>query len=48
LAETKNGLIYGERVGYFHKERIGPIFTRIDDIWKQLNYLAKSVRNLTA
>ncbi len=44
LAETKNGLIYGERVGYFAEDQIKPIFTRIDEIWKQLNCLAKSIR----
>ena len=44
LAETKNHLIYGERVGYFDKIEYQDLSNLIDDIWKELNMLISSMQ----
>jgi four helix bundle protein len=45
LAETKNHLIYGKRVGYFQKADVDDLFHLADEIWKELNSLISSLRN---
>jgi len=44
LAETKSHLIYGQRVGYFNKEKCNQLKTLVDDIWRELNFLIGSLR----
>jgi len=44
LAETKNHLIYGHRVGYFTKSEFGEHAILIDAIWKELNSLISSLQ----
>ena len=44
LAETKNHLIYGERVGYFDKTEYKNLSNLVDDIWKELNMLISSMQ----
>ncbi len=43
LAETKNHLIYGHRVGYFDILEFEEYSNLIDDIWKELNSLINSL-----
>ena len=43
LAETKNHLIYGHRVGYFPRARFEDSVSTLEDIWKQLNTLINSL-----
>jgi len=43
IAETKNHLLYGNKVGYFAQEDVGPLLQRIDDIWRQLNCLINAM-----
>lgn len=45
LAETKNHLIYGHRVGYFTKSEFDEHALLIEDIWKELNSLISSLQN---
>ncbi len=45
LAESKNHLIYGERVRYFQKADATALFHQVDEIWKELNSLISSLRN---
>lgn len=44
LAETRNHLIYGHRVGYFTKIEIGELYDMTDVIWKELNSLISSLK----
>jgi len=44
LAETKSHLIYGKRVGYFEKEKCNQLEALVDDIWKELNFLIRSMQ----
>ena len=44
LSETKNHLIYGYRVKYFSKQELDENESLINDIWKELNYLIKSLQ----
>ena len=43
LAETKNHLIYGHKVGYFNKAEFEDFLGLIKDIWKELNSLMSSL-----
>jgi four helix bundle protein len=43
LAETKNHLIYGHKVGYFGKAEFEDFSSLIKDIWKELNSLISSL-----
>jgi four helix bundle protein len=47
LAETKNHLIYGYKVGYFSKEEFEEISNLIRDTWKELNSLINSFSKKT-
>jgi four helix bundle protein len=44
LAETKNHLIYGERVGYVDRTEYQNLSILVDDIWKELNMLISSMQ----
>ena len=44
LAETKNHLIYGQKVDYFDKTEYQNLSNLIDDIWKELNMLISSMQ----
>ena len=44
LAETKNHLIYGQKVGYFGEVEYKDLSNLIDDIWKELNLLISSMQ----
>jgi len=47
LAEMKNHLIYGQKVGYF-KQSEGLLAMKLtDEIWKELNALIRSLRRTT-
>lgn len=43
LAETKNHLIYGQKVGYFSKSQFEEYSNLIKEIWKELNSLINSL-----
>ena len=43
LAETKNHLIYGHKVGYFNTAEFEDFLGLIEDIWKELNSLMSSL-----
>ena len=43
LAETKNHLIYGSKVGYFSEEEVKDFSNLIKDIWRELNSLINSL-----
>ncbi len=45
LCETKNHLIYGEKVGYFKASEFNECSSLIDCVWKELNSLIASLRN---
>ena len=47
LTETKNHLIYAQRVGYLKSDDHRLALELIDDIWKELNALIRSLRNKT-
>ena len=47
LAETKNHLIYGQRVGYFKQNECLLAMKLTDEIWKELNSLIRSLRRTT-
>ncbi|MGH7231233.1 MAG: four helix bundle protein [Nitrospiraceae bacterium] len=47
LAETKNHLIYGQRVGHFKQTNCGPLIESTEEIWKELNALIKSLQKRT-
>src|SRR5206468_12712429 len=44
LAETKNHLVYGLRVGYFQQSEFNGLEKLIEAIWKELNKLISSFR----
>ena len=43
LAETKNHLLYGHRVGYFTEREFKVHSNLIEEIWKELNSLISSL-----
>lgn len=43
LAETKNHLIYAERVGYFSRDSCKNLVLAIEEVWKELNSLIASL-----
>jgi four helix bundle protein len=43
LAETKNHLIYGRKVGYFSKPDFESYLALITEIWKELNSIISSL-----
>jgi four helix bundle protein len=43
LAETKNHLIYGQRVGYFTQTEFEEAVGTIEVIWKELNFIINSL-----
>jgi four helix bundle protein len=43
LAETKNHLIYGYKVGYFNPNEFEEYSKQIEEIWKELNSLINSL-----
>ncbi len=45
LSETKNHLIYGQRVKYFTMPEFNETKILIDDIWHELNSLIASLRS---
>ena len=47
LAETKNHLIYGHRVGYFTKTDFDENSNLIQEVWKELNSLISSLEKKT-
>lgn len=47
LAETKSHLIYGQKVAYFKQSECLPAMKLIDEIWKELNALIRSLRKTT-
>lgn len=44
LAEIKNHLIYGSRVGYFNESEFWNILSLVDDTWSELNKLISSFK----
>jgi four helix bundle protein len=47
LLETKNALIYGQRVGYFSKEVCNDQKNLVDETWKDLNALIHTLHKRT-
>ena len=47
LTETKSHLIYAQGVGYLKRDDHRVALRLIDDIWKELNALIRSLRNKT-
>ena len=47
LAETKNHLIYGQKVSYFKQSECILAMKLTDEIWKELNALIRSLRRTT-
>ena len=47
LAETKNHLIYGHRVGYFTKSEFDEHANLMEEIWKEMNSLISSLEKKT-
>ncbi|MBU4149562.1 MAG: four helix bundle protein [Candidatus Omnitrophica bacterium] len=45
LSETKNYLLYGNKVGYFTENELKENINLVDGIWKELNSLIASLRN---
>ena len=43
LAETKNHLIYAERVGYFSRHHCEDLVLVVEEVWKELNSLIASL-----
>jgi len=43
LAETKNHLIYGHRIGYFDNTGFENLLNLVDETWKELNSLINSL-----
>ena len=43
LTETKNHLIYGQRVGYFYRSDFDDSSALIQEIWKELNSLISAL-----
>lgn len=48
LTETKSHLIYAQRIGYLKRDDHRLALKLIDDIWKELNALIRSLRNKTS
>ena len=44
LSETRNHLIYGKNVGYFPESELKDLFKRINNVWKQINTMTKSMK----
>jgi four helix bundle protein len=44
LSETKNHLIYGNRVGYFKDDEFDGIYQNVEVVWKELNRLIASMQ----
>ena len=44
LTETKNHLIYGQRVGYFDQSDFDGLSGLIQEVWRELNLLISSLR----
>ena len=42
LAETKNHVIYAERVGYFSHDKCKDLVVAVEEVWKELNTLIAS------
>ena len=42
LAETKNHVIYAERVGYFSHDKCEDLVVAVEEFWKELNTLIAS------
>ena len=47
LAETKNHLIYGQKVAYFKQSECLLAMKLTEEIWKELNALIRSLRRTT-
>ena len=47
LLETKNALIYGQRVGYFSEEVCNDQRKLVDETWKDLNALIRTLHKRT-
>lgn len=47
LAETKNHLIYGYKVGYFDSSEFNKYVNLIEEIWRELNSLINSLQKKT-
>jgi four helix bundle protein len=47
LLETKNALIYGQRVGYFSEEVCDDRKKLVDETWKDLNALIRTLHKRT-
>jgi four helix bundle protein len=47
LLETKNALIYGKRVGYFSEAVCDDQKRLVDEIWKDLNALIRTLQKRT-
>ncbi|MCX5681308.1 MAG: four helix bundle protein [Candidatus Omnitrophica bacterium] len=45
LCETKNYLIFGQRVGYFTDEEFSKNNALVEEVWKELNFLISSLRS---
>ena len=43
LTETKNHLIYGQRIGYFNQSDFDDLSDLIQKIWKELNLLISAL-----
>ena len=43
LAETKNHLIYGHKIGYFNRAEFERYSNLVKEIWKELNSLINSL-----
>ena len=42
LAETKNHVIYAERVGYFSHDKCEDLVVAVEEVWQELNTLIAS------
>ena len=47
LAETRNHLIYGRRVGYFRNGECREALEIINDVWKELNALIRTLQKMS-
>jgi four helix bundle protein len=46
LAETKNHLIYGSKIGYFDEKMFEKNLILVNEIWKELNKLISSFKEI--
>jgi four helix bundle protein len=44
LSETRSHLIYGNKVAYFNECDLEHLFERINNVWKQINTMTKSMK----